>query len=226
MTASDAASDDPPAAPAPSADAGPAAARDTGAQADAAVVEPTAPSPIASDEPPTEPELPAAPSIADGVRRPLDPRIVPLQRTVGWITWAVMSGPLFGGATIATLVAWPRVWVAVLALGAATLVSGLLAWSAHAWPPIEHRHASYTVDHAGIEIRRGVVWRRILNVARSRVQHTDVSQGPLERRWGLARLLIYTAGTDHARVELPGLAHETALLIRDHLLPGGGDDAV
>ena len=44
--------------------------------------------------------------------------------------------------------------------------------------------------------------------------------------FGLGTLVIYTAGTDHARVELPGLPHTRALAIRDHLLPAGGDDAV
>jgi membrane protein YdbS with pleckstrin-like domain len=58
------------------------------------------------------------------------------------------------------------------------------------------------------------------------VQHTDVSQGPLERRYGLGTRVIFTAGTDHARVDLKGLDHATALAIRDHLLPRGGDDAV
>ncbi len=61
---------------------------------------------------------------------------------------------------------------------------------------------------------------------RSRVQHTDVSQGPLERSHGLGTLVIYTAGTEHARVELGGLDHGTALLIRDHLLPREENDAV
>ena len=61
---------------------------------------------------------------------------------------------------------------------------------------------------------------------RSRVQHTDVSQGPLERKLGLGTLVIYTAGTDHARVALSGLDHSTALDIREHLLPGRTGDAV
>jgi len=166
------------------------------------------------------------PPIADGVEHRLDPRIVPLQRTVGWIVWAFLSVPLLAVAAGIAFGARPRVWVSLLLCGVAGLVSALLAWSAHAWPGIEHHHASYKVDQAGIEIRRGVLWRRIVNVARSRVQHTDVSQGPLERGYGLATLLIYTAGTDHAQVDLHGLDHATALRIRDHLLPGRSDDAV
>jgi len=58
------------------------------------------------------------------------------------------------------------------------------------------------------------------------VQHTDVSQGPAERSYGLGTLSVFTAGTDHARVGLSGLDHATALAIRDHLLPREGADAV
>jgi membrane protein YdbS with pleckstrin-like domain len=71
-----------------------------------------------------------------------------------------------------------------------------------------------------------VIWRAVSNVPRSRVQHTDVAQGPLDRKYGLGKLIIYTAGTQHSRVELPGLEHQTALAIRDHLLPRQAADVV
>jgi hypothetical protein len=38
--------------------------------------------------------------------------------------------------------------------------------------------------------------------------------------------VIYTAGTDHAKVELEGLEHGLALRVREHLLPSGAGDAV
>jgi membrane protein YdbS with pleckstrin-like domain len=56
------------------------------------------------------------------------------------------------------------------------------------------------------------------------VQHIDVAQGPLERRYGLATLSIYTAGTEYARVDLPGLTYARAVDIRDRLLPGHDRD--
>jgi uncharacterized protein len=124
------------------------------------------------------------------------------------------------------LVAVPLGWVKALVALACTAVTLVLAWSSHSWPPLEHRYASYKVDEQGIEIRRGVVWRQVVNVPRSRVQHTDVSQGPLERTHGLGTLAIYTAGTDHAQVDLHGLDYQTALRIRDHLLPREAGDAV
>ena len=63
-------------------------------------------------------------------------------------------------------------------------------------------------------------WQTITNVPRSRVQHTDVSQGPIERRYGLGTLIVYTAGTDHSRVTLSGLDFTLAQRLRTHLLPG------
>ncbi len=133
-------------------------------------------------------------------------------------------GTSFGllGALLALLT--PRRWGWV----AAGWVLGTVALAVvfHRWPVIAYRYTGYRVDEEGIEIAVGVIWRAVMNVPRSRVQHIDVAQGPLERKHGLGRLVIYTAGTEHSRVELPGLAHATALRIRDRLLPRTGDDAV
>jgi len=171
-------------------------------------------------------EGPDRETIADGVERPLDPRSIAVQRITGWIvSGSIMAGLLLALLLILFLAPLPGWAKALLVLLGAAVMLGL-AWLAHRWPEIEHRHASYKVAGRGIEMRRGVVWRKVINVPRSRVQHTDVSQGPLERGHGLATLVLYTAGTSYARVDLHGLDHATALRIRDHLLVGEGDDAV
>jgi membrane protein YdbS with pleckstrin-like domain len=151
----------------------------------------------------------------------LDPRYVTLQRELGWY-WTA-------GVSIALLVAsfvtlGPRRWYWCLLLW--LVVTPLLGWWSYRWAEVEYRHMSYDVDDDVIEIRSGVFWQSVQNVPRSRVQHTDVSQGPLERKHGLGRLVIFTAGTQHSRVELPGLAHHTALDIRDRLLPRHTVDVV
>jgi uncharacterized protein len=178
-----------------------------------------------ADEPVAVPE-PTPPSIADGVERSLDPRSISLKRIQGGIFAGALSfGLLFPLVLLPLGASFPS-WLKLLLPLLWLTIALALAWHARRWPVIEHRHASYKVDGRGIEIRRGVIWRGVVNVPRSRVQHTDVSQGPLERRYGLGTLVIYTAGTDHARVDLAGLDHGTALEIRDHLLPGEGEDAV
>lgn len=162
----------------------------------------------------------------DGALRRLDPRVIALDRMVGWIVSASVSAGLFAGVII--------FWLAsslgasgLLVLGSAWLVvSALIAWLMYRWPPLHYRYTSYTLDARGIEIRTGVYWRTVVAVPRSRVQHIDVSQGPLERSYGLGTLIIYTAGTAHSQVGLSGLDHPVALALRDHLLPTGADDAI
>jgi len=165
------------------------------------------------------------PFAGGGLRR-LDPRHLRLMRLLGGLAAAAVAAAFLLGVGIVALAVDLRLWVALpLTLVAFAAAAGLAAF-AYRWPQLQHRHAAYRVGEGGIEIRRGVWWRRVVNVPRSRVQHTDVSEGPVERRFGLGTLVIYTAGTDHAKVELPGLDHALALRIRDHLLPREADDAV
>ena len=161
-----------------------------------------------------------------GDPRPLDPAFIAAQRVTGWIAFAI----IMTGWSAATAVAWliddVPPWADVLFIAAGVALAALLVWLAVSWPALAYRYWSYRLDAQGIEIRSGVVFRRVTTVPRSRVQHTDVSQGPIERRYGLGTLVIYTAGTDHARVDLPGLAHATAVEVRDTLLPKDGHDGV
>jgi membrane protein YdbS with pleckstrin-like domain len=162
-------------------------------------------------------------SIADGVLRQLDPNTIRVERTASWIFTSIV-GLFLLIQLIVNLFGGPLQMA--IGLTVAVGAGGFLAWLSHRWPEISYRRRFYRVDPHGIEIRRGVVWRRAITVPKSRVQHTDVSQGPLQRKYGLGTLVIYTAGTEHAKVELSGLNHAQAMRIRDHLLPSGGDDAV
>jgi membrane protein YdbS with pleckstrin-like domain len=164
--------------------------------------------------------------LADGIERQLDPQFVPFQRAIGLIVSASISAGLLIGLLVVWVTARMPPWLIVLLPFAWLAVTCGLAWFCYRWPVVEHRHTSYTLDEEGIEIRSGVVWRTVVSVPRSRVQHIDVSQGPLERSYGLGRLIVYTAGTDHSRVELGGLNHAVAFSLRNHLLPKGSDDAV
>jgi membrane protein YdbS with pleckstrin-like domain len=165
-------------------------------------------------------------SIADGVEHCLDPRYLLLQRRRGWINAVVYSVMwILIGSSIAAMLSLPTVVSRTLFVLWAVGSMAYAVWSQKR-PAIAYRHASYRLDAHGIEIRDGVLWRRVINVPRSRVQHIDVSQGPFERRHGIGTLAIYTAGVSHAMVTLPGLEHGRALRIRDYLLPRADDDGI
>ena len=167
-----------------------------------------------------------APLVADGQYHPLDPRVIPLQKIGGSIFIGVLAAVSFAFLLFRMVIGEEELFSGVVLL-IVWLVGSLLALLfALTWPTRAYRFTSYKVDDQGIEIRRGVYFRVVINVPRSRVQHIDVSQGPIERRYGLGTLVIYTAGSEHAKVELEGLEHGRALLIREHLLPAGVSDAV
>jgi len=164
--------------------------------------------------------------VTDGSRRQLDPKFVTAQRLVAGIVSAIM---MLGSLIAVTLVTLFGDWTPLASLGwfvVALLLPGALAALMFWWPAVSYRRIAYSVGDQGIRIERGVIWRTIASVPRSRVQHTDVSQGPIERSYGLGTLVIYTAGTQHAAVSLEGLPHAAAIAIRDHLIAGGEDDAV
>ena len=93
-------------------------------------------------------------------------------------------------------------WLRLSLIGVWSALVLLLVALTRRYPAWEYRRTRYRVTSKGIEIRKGVIWRQIINVPRNRVQHTDVTQGPLLRHYGLASLVIHTAGTTH----LPSLS--------------------
>lgn len=190
--------------------------------------DPTDDVPAPEEEPtePTEaPEVTRLP-LADGRERSLDPRSVTVSRMGG----AIGFGITFLGTTVALIVlllvaGFPSA-VRLGMFAAWLLLNGFLGWHAWFWPAISYRYTAWKLDDRGMRIRRGVLWRSETSVPKSRVQHTDVSQGPIQRSFGIATLTIHTAGTQSASVPLAGVSHEDALAIRDHLIDGGDDDGV
>jgi membrane protein YdbS with pleckstrin-like domain len=164
-------------------------------------------------------------TIADGIERQLDPRWIPLQRILAVIPTVILAGVSFA-FVLSLWVGSGILFLGFLLLPVWAVTIAAFAWQLQRWPAIAYRHSSYRIDEDGIEIRQGVYWRTITNVPRSRVQHTDVSQGPLERRFGLGTLVVYTAGTAHSKVNLSGLDFDVARRIRAHLLPDDHSDAV
>jgi hypothetical protein len=157
-------------------------------------------------------------SLSDGRPRQLDPRSITAERVGGWIFSGVMAVPVAAAPPLVILIADLSLWLEVGLLLAALGALAGLGWLAHGWPAVAYRYRSWRLDDEVIEIRRGVLWRRVISVPRSRVQHTDVGQGPVERSLGLSHLVIHTAGTTGASVALGGLDRATALEIRDHLV--------
>jgi uncharacterized protein len=154
--------------------------------------------------------------VSANAAQPVDPAVIHVWRIRGaiWAGIAVLAYTLLALSVMSP--AWHAhvsVWIS-----AGLVLAGALLAFAWAWPRARYRRLSYRIDDVGVVITSGVLWRSETLLPRVRIQHTDVTQGPLERRFGIATLKMYTAGSRFTETELPGLAHGDALALRDALL--------
>jgi membrane protein YdbS with pleckstrin-like domain len=139
--------------------------------------------------------------------RQVQPALLRMRRLllVAWLAPLVLLAavlpPLLGGAPPWLLLALPP----ALALAGAWWAMG------RNW-----RSWRYLERDDDLLISRGVMWRQLTVVPYGRMQLVEVTSGPVERRFGLARLQLHTAAaaTDAA---IPGLAPPEAERLRDRL---------
>ncbi len=133
----------------------------------------------------------ALPERCDELIRRLAPRIrwpiVEWQPLHRWTVWRLFVPRLL----ITAVIAWLG-WYKFGALGA-TLVALWVPWAAYiSWQ--DARHAGYAIDDTLIAIRSGW-WNRKWRFAEiDKLQAIRIGQSPLERRLGMATLLLDTAG--------------------------------
>lgn len=132
-------------------------------------------------------------------------------------------------------------WLPVLLVGAgwvgfrygvlpAAVIAGalalLLAVITLTWPSLSWRHFRYGVRNDDLLVESGVLFRHTVSIPLDRIQHVDTRQGPLERAFGLSRLVVYTAAGMSADGSIPGLEEDRADALRDALVRRRGDDGV
>ncbi|MBL8190316.1 MAG: PH domain-containing protein [Acidobacteria bacterium] len=153
----------------------------------------------------------------------LDPRAIKLWRTRSLASFGIFILVMLAVAvSLGIAVPVTRTWLA-LGWGALTMI---YLWFSFWFPPRYYRSWRWRIDARVLELRHGRLIERMRLIPLARLQHVDLKRGPLERMFGLASLVIHTAGTHAALTTIPGLEAEVAIRLRDHLVEIGGDDAV
>ena len=121
---------------------------------------------------------------------------------IGWplrVAWPILS------------LGWSLLFMIVLVLGFIVLGIwlGYRRWKFSLWK----------LDDTGLQVKRGHLWRKEILIPRSRVQHLDIERGPIERHFGLATLIVHTAGTRLQALRQPGFQDADAVALRDALVP-------
>lgn len=156
-------------------------------------------------------------------RTKLDPRIVTV-----WRLQAAVPALLAAGAVLVLELAvgdepggppWPPGFAALaVALVAAAASVVLPAWAYQRW--------RYRAAASILELRHGIVVRTESSIPYWRVQHVDLTAGPLDRLFGLSRLVLHTASAT-TDATIPGVAAERADELRTLILDrAGAGDAV
>lgn len=128
-----------------------------------------------------------------------------------------VSALLFWVPAIAGGIAVDRIVLADTAVsGLLPVLLFLLAFAGAVYAPGRiYRRLGYAIDGRLLRVVRGWLFHTDTVVPFVRVQHIDVTHGPVDKLFGLAQLVVHTAGTHNSIVTLPGLSPETAASIRD-----------
>lgn len=83
--------------------------------------------------------------------------------------------------------------------------------------PRQARAIGYQLRDDDIVFRKGILWQRVVSVPYGRMQLVDITHGPLDRAFKIAKLKMVTAAATTG-VEIPGLPQEAAEALRDTLI--------
>ncbi len=83
----------------------------------------------------------------------------------------------------------------------------------------------FALREKDVSYKRGIIFQTITTIPLSRIQHSEVVRGPLDRFFGLSSVKIYTAGGNSSDVVIPGLALENAEKVREFINAKIADNA-
>lgn len=164
---------------------------------------------------PTAPTLPDPPDglLGAGALRPVSPRLVPARYVasiVGYVIWVL----LIAGAIVAAVLTelWWLAPIGVLPL--IILLQSLLL------TPRRVSAIGYLDAQEDLTIASGIMFRSVHTIPYGRVQSVKIDEGPVDRRYGLAKLTVSTAAGG-STVVLPGLPKQEAERLRAMLTERG-----
>lgn len=64
-------------------------------------------------------------------------------------------------------------------------------------PGLEYRQWLYKITDRFVDYTHGIFFTKRTIIPISRIQHLDIRQGPIQKRLGLANVVIFTAGQSH-----------------------------
>lgn len=138
--------------------------------------------------------------------QPVEPGYRNVLRARMLVPWLLLA---VGAAVIERFLALPSPGLLLGAVAVLAIIAVIVA------PQRIYARLGYRVGDRLLQVVRGWAFHTDTVVPFVRVQHLDVTRGPLDKLFGTASLVIHTAGTHNSIVIVPGLAPSRAAEIRD-----------
>ncbi len=141
-------------------------------------------------------------------------KLAPAYRNVEYIGTAIFAAFLLIAVAVAFISVpddyWWVKW-AVLALWLLLFAGGMFLAGK------QYQMAGYALREHDVVHKFGVWWQTVITVPFNRMQHCEISQGPVQSMFGLATLKVFTAGGTSSDLAIDGLLFEEAQRIKDFI---------
>ncbi len=132
------------------------------------------------------------------------------------IEWLITS--IFLCSVIAGLIFFvPQIrnsfWLYILLLSGFAIIYFYYFFQQKSFP-----HMAFAVREYDVIYQKGWLIRTVKICPFNRIQNCNIQSGPLERKWNLASLTLFTAGSNGADMRIPGILQEDAERLRQYIL--------
>ena len=145
----------------------------------------------------------------DGTWHQISPKYVIAEVLLRIILLAVIAVAAYAATTLLAQ-PWPWAWTVAGAIAVVILFELVIL-------PRQARAIGYMLRADDIVFRRGILWQRMIAVPYGRMQLVDITRGPVDRAFGIAKLKLVTAAATTG-VEIPGMTEDAAESLRDTLI--------
>lgn len=143
----------------------------------------------------------------DGAWHQISPRYVVSQIVQNVIFVAFV---LVAAVVLALVLHQTWVWIPAGVVVLITLITLIIL-------PRQAKAIGYMLRADDIVFRKGILWQRMIAVPYGRMQLVDITQGPLDRAFGVSQLKMVTAAATTG-VQIPGLTQAASEALRDTLI--------
>jgi len=125
----------------------------------------------------------------------------------------IALAPLIGATALTVLIPAPLLVTVILWVIVVSFAIGFFTW-----PSVSIPRQGYAIRDKDVVYKKGVVWRSVTAIPYNRIQHVETSSTPLDRKFGIAALQIFTAGGSGGDLKIHGLGADNAERLRIYIL--------